>query len=116
MRPPLFIKIDVQGAELDVLRGAQQTLAKTEVLQLEVPLLRYNEGAPTIEEEISFLSDHGFVIYDIAGFIRPKGHLAQMDMLFVRRESKLRPSYFTYDIPQSAHISCGISSGERQRI
>lgn len=101
MKPPLFIKIDVQGAELDVLSGAEQTLAKTEVLQLEVPLLPYNEGAPTIEKEISFLSDHGFVIYDIAGFIRPKGHLAQMDMLFVRRDSKLRPNYFTYDIPQS---------------
>ena len=99
---PLFLKLDVQGGELDVLRGAKGTLAKTEVVQLEVALLPYNEGAPTASEVVTFMDEQGFTIYDIAGFVRPnKKDLAQIDVIFVRKESNLRPDRFHFADPRT---------------
>ena len=39
MNGPLFLKIDTQGAELEVLKGGKETLDRCEVVQLEVALL-----------------------------------------------------------------------------
>jgi len=97
---PLFLKLDVQGAELDILRGASVTMEKAEVVQLEVPLLAYNEGAPTSSEVVSFMDQRGFAIFDISGFIRPFGmELVQIDILFVRKISHLRPTSFQFRKP-----------------
>lgn len=94
---PLFLKIDVQGAELDVLRGGTETLGRAPLVQLEVALLPYNEGAPTFLEVIQYMDDRGFVPYDVAGFSRPTGvDLAQVDVLFVDRESPLRVERFEF--------------------
>ena len=94
---PLFLKIDVQGAELQVLSGAAMTLGHTALVQLEIALLPYNEGAPTFLEVIRYMDDRGFVPFDIAGFSRPTGNdLAQIDVLFVDRESPLRLKRFEF--------------------
>lgn len=92
----LFLKIDVQGAELLVLEGGRQTLARSQVVQLEVALLPYNEGAPTFLEVVTYMDEQGFVPFDISGESRPTGHLVQIDMMFVRRDSELRPSHITF--------------------
>ena len=103
LNAPLFLKLDVQGSELDVLRGANATLAKTEVAQLEVALLPYNEGAPTSNQVITFMDERGFAIYDIAGFVRPnQKDLAQIDVIFVRKDSRLRPDRFRFADPRTA--------------
>lgn len=57
---PELIKIDVQGAELDVLKGAEQTLKSTRWLILELPNVEYNVGAPSAGEVILWLADRGF--------------------------------------------------------
>lgn len=96
---PLFIKIDVQGAELQVLTGGQRTLDRCEVIQLETALLPYNEGAPQIVETMLQMKEWGFVPYDFAGFIRPTGvDLVQTDIIFVRESSPLRATTFTFDV------------------
>lgn len=93
----IFLKIDVQGAELDILAGGQGTLGRCEIVQLETALLPYNAGAPQITEVLVKMDAWGFVPYDFAGFIRPNGiDLVQTDILFVRRGSPLRPSHFTF--------------------
>lgn len=92
----LFLKIDVQGAELLVLAGGQDTLARSEVVQLEVALLPYNEGAPTFLEVLFYMDERGFVPFDFSGESRPNGHLVQIDMIFVRRESPLRPKTISF--------------------
>jgi FkbM family methyltransferase len=100
LRSPIFLKLDVQGAELDVLRGADRTLENTEVVQLETALLSYNEGAPTSAEVIAFMDKCGFAMFDIAGFIRPNGKdLVQIDIIFVRKESKLRSDRLYFGRP-----------------
>jgi FkbM family methyltransferase len=95
---PLFLKLDVQGAELDILRGGQAALKSSEVVQLEVALVSYNVGAPEAIDVFQFMRDRGFVMYDICGFVRPNPScLAQIDVLFVRKVSALRPHFFRFD-------------------
>lgn len=58
--PPDMIKMDVQGAELDVLKGATQTLKSVKHLILELQRVEYNKGAPLREEVIAYLDSIGF--------------------------------------------------------
>jgi FkbM family methyltransferase len=92
----LFLKIDVQGAELRVLQGGLKTLARCALVQLEVALLQYNEGAPLMAEVISFMAEKGFFPTELAGLSRPKDVLVQMDLLFAKASSNLRRDYFVF--------------------
>ena len=38
------------------------------------------------------MDERGFVPFDFSGESRPNGHLVQIDLIFVRRESPLRPT------------------------
>lgn len=97
VQSPVLLKIDVQGAELEVLEGAPQTLAAAEVVQLEVALLPYNEGAPDLLEVLNYMSRADFVPFDISGMTRPNGvDLAQVDLLFTRSSSPLRRKHFEF--------------------
>jgi FkbM family methyltransferase len=94
---PIFLKIDVQGAELEVLKGGQDTLERSEVVQLEVALLPYNKGAPTMLEVLSYMEQMEFVPLDVSGFSRPNlVDLVQIDVLFVRKSSDLRPTFINF--------------------
>lgn len=94
---PIFLKIDVQGAELQVLSGGERVLALCELVQLEVALVPYNEGAPTMLEVLRYMDERGFVPLDISGFTRPNGiDLAQIDLLFAPRSSSLRTTFFHF--------------------
>jgi FkbM family methyltransferase len=98
LKPPLFLKLDVQGAELEVLRGAPTAMSLAEVIQVEVQLLPYNEGAPPAAEVIAFMDQHGFAIFDVAGFVRPnQTDLVQLDLVFVRKSSAMRRDFFRYE-------------------
>lgn len=57
---PDLIKMDVQGSELDVLKGAKETLASCKDLILELQRVEYNKGAPLREEVIDYLDSIGF--------------------------------------------------------
>lgn len=92
MRFP-FIKLDVQGAELDVLRGGSKALNGAEVVLLEASFLEYNKGAPQFTEVVAFMNASGFIVFDILDCLRTKRDvLFQGDLLFVRTDSSLRPT------------------------
>jgi FkbM family methyltransferase len=91
---PLFIKIDAQGAELDILRGATAGLKLAEVVQLEVGLMPYNQGAPTAYDVFDFMRASGFSILELAGAGRKKEGWVQADIIFARSDSSLRSSFF----------------------
>lgn len=57
---PQMIKIDVQGAELDVLVGAEKTLKTCEHLIVELRNVEYNIGSPEKEVIIDYLKTNGF--------------------------------------------------------
>jgi FkbM family methyltransferase len=87
-----LLKIDVQGAEIDVLRGGLATLAGIEVLVIELSLLEYNKGAPLIGEVTAWLGAQGFALFDMFAVSRTQaGALLQVDGIFLRRESRLWP-------------------------
>jgi FkbM family methyltransferase len=88
---PNFIKVDVQGYELEVLRGGARTLESAEAVLMEVNLLRLHEGAPLFHESAEFMGNHGFQVYDICSLIRRPydGAVWQCDVIFVRSSSSL---------------------------
>ena len=88
-----FIKLDVQGYELEVLRGASRTLRHAQCVLSEASLVPINSGAPLAAEVIGFMDSAGFRLLDFCSQIRRKdGVLWQTDLLFVRNDSPLLPS------------------------
>jgi FkbM family methyltransferase len=90
---PALCKIDVQGAELMVLRGMGTRLRGIEVVIVEVStIVTLHGGAPEAIEVIKFMDEAGFSIYDICGVARrPLDRaMAQTDIVFCRRQSRLR--------------------------
>lgn len=93
---PILLKADVQGAELKVLLGAQDTLASTELVVLEVLLFDFYGGqGAQLAEVVSYMHDQGFVIWDLfdPGYRPLDNALCQIDAVFVRDDSLLRISH-----------------------
>lgn len=59
---PQLIKIDVQGAELNILKGAENTIKNCNYLIIELQHEEYNLGAPKINDTIHYLSSLGFTL------------------------------------------------------
>lgn len=57
---PDLIKMDVQGAEMDILKGATKTLSNCQDLILEIQHVQYNQGAPLKDTVIKFVESLGF--------------------------------------------------------
>jgi FkbM family methyltransferase len=89
---PDFLKLDVQGYELEVLKGAEKSLPGMQVILAEVSLLDIHQNVPLVADLIQWLNQRDWVMYDICGLTRrPLDRaLRQADMLFVPRQSGLR--------------------------
>ncbi len=89
---PDICKIDVQGFELEVLKGATRLFGTTDVFILEASLFRFSPRQPILHEVIEFMTSKGYVVYDFAGFSnRPHDKaLGQVDICFVRENSILK--------------------------
>ena len=61
-----LIKLDVQGAELEVIKGGMMTIMNAKWLQIEVPVFQYNIGAPSMYSLLGNLKAIGFYPFDIA--------------------------------------------------
>lgn len=93
IRRPSLCKIDVQGAELDVLRGIGDRLSSIDVFIVEVSLIATLRGnAPVFYDIASWFDTGGFCLYDIVGLTRRPvdNALAQIDAVFVPKKSPLR--------------------------
>ena len=88
---PALLKIDAQGYELEILKGASRVLTTTEAVLLEVSLIEINKGAPLFHDVIAFMQDRGFLVADILEIHRRPldGATNQIDLLFLRDSSPL---------------------------
>ena len=92
LQQPCFLKLDVQGYEIEVLKGAKTLLSKVDIILLEVSILEYNKGAPLIAEILHFMNNAGFSTFDITDLKRTSDEhaLFQADIFFCRHEHPFR--------------------------
>jgi FkbM family methyltransferase len=86
IQAPVLLKIDVQGAELDVLSGGEKLLTSTEYALIEISLFEFFKGGPQLHDIVECMKACGFVTYDISGLqYRPLDNaLSQVDLSFVK--------------------------------
>ena len=83
-----LIKMDVQGAELDIIQGSPGFIHKTKFLWLELQPHHYNIGAPSAGKVIGYLNQIGFEMVTIDEMNTGNGMILGMDVLFVNTRNK----------------------------
>ena len=103
-----FLKIDIEGAELDVLKAGRSVLADCVALKVECSFLPQRVSQPLVWDVIPFLLDEQFVVVDIHDIHRwrrrptpchpyrtnyempySRGQLAQCDLVLLKSPSAL---------------------------
>lgn len=90
MPTPNFIKIDTQGSELDILRGAETMLPNVDLVYLECPIGKYNLGAPNMQEYLEYMAGQNFIPSDLLEIHTADHVLIQIDIMFINIATKER--------------------------
>ena len=99
-----YLKIDIEGAELDVLTGGANLAATAKVMKIECAFIEQRLGQPLASDVIAHLASNGFDLIDIRALQRWRrrplpshphtvkfafpyshGRVAQADLIFARR-------------------------------
>jgi FkbM family methyltransferase len=91
LKPPFVIKLDVQGGELDVLRGALRTLDDAIVVTSEIQIFAERD---TLADLLAFMQGNGWVLYDITdlAYYHTDWTLYQCYATFIPRSMDFRKS------------------------
>jgi FkbM family methyltransferase len=83
----IWLKLDVQGYELAVLRGAEKTLNRVEVVETELSLVELYEEQALFGQVFDYLTARGFGAWFFEPVFRDpsSGELLQVDGIFARR-------------------------------
>lgn len=84
---PIFLKLDTQGYEEQVLLGAAGVLPRVVAIQMEISLVPLYQGTPTLVQTVSAMQERGFQLFQIITGFRDvaTGQLLQVDGIFVRQ-------------------------------
>jgi FkbM family methyltransferase len=82
-----LIKLDVQGSELDIMRGGAALVQRAKGVILELSIVEYNINAPLEQEVIEYMNSIGFTEEEeIGSHYNPITYeLFQRDVLFINR-------------------------------
>ena len=96
---PNYIKLDIQGAELEALKGSIRSLKTICCIELEIEFAELYENQPLFSEIEQFLRQNGFEVWDIRRVFQKeknslfhgfkKGRLVSGDALFFKNPKKL---------------------------
>jgi len=94
---PDLIKLDTQGTELDILRGASNCLKTCLMVEVEVEFTRAYNDQPLFDEVMTFMLKNGFELLYLNRVFQQKrgyqgygrGQVTFGDALFARREDEL---------------------------
>lgn len=87
-----FMKLDVQGAELDVLKGSESTLQTVRMLEVEVQFNPLYQGVPLFGDVDGFLRKRGFSLWRIKNLC----HYGLSDFsLSLTTDETVKYDYFT---------------------
>ena len=92
---PQLVKLDVQGFEIEALRGGQSLFGPVEAFILEISFFKADsEKQPILHEVVAFMAERGYFAYDIPGYLRRPfdGALGQVDICFAKQNGALRAS------------------------
>jgi len=86
---PYVIKIDVEGAELHVLRGGEKTASGADMIIVEASIATRHTGESDLTDIAAYLKTLGFALFDIIEMapIRRGGPLAYVDAAFIRKDA-----------------------------
>ena len=89
---PELVKIDVQGFELEVLKGGQECLNRAQVFIIECRLFSSSERVPVFHQIVNFMLENKYILYDILEPLRRPldGALWSADFCFVKQDNILR--------------------------
>lgn len=82
----VYLKIDTQGYECEVLAGARQCLPRIAGIQIEMSLLPLYDNETLIRDHLNFLYDQGFHPWLMlpVGYSRKQARQLQLDGVFFR--------------------------------
>lgn len=77
---PDFVKIDTQGSELNILKGAGSCLDSVIGLELEVEFLEMYKGQPLFSEVDSFVREKGFELFDLNRYWANRDNMSKYNL------------------------------------
>lgn len=85
---PFIIKFDTHGYEVPILKGAKESLSKTDALIIEVYGFRISPTCLVFHEISEYLDKQGFRLFDIVDILRrPKDNTFwQADAIYIRKD------------------------------
>jgi FkbM family methyltransferase len=83
---PDLIKLDVQGYELEVLKGGIDCLKSAKAVLAEVSFAEFYTGQPLFEDVVRFMADMGFRLHAVSTTTPVGKPLVQTDVLFLTTE------------------------------
>ena len=82
---PIGLKIDTEGFELDVIKGAENFLRNVDFVITEVSILKRFRESYSFEEFILEMQSKGFRVFDVLNVIRPDPSGTNfLDLVFVK--------------------------------
>ena len=87
---PQLIKLDTQGSELDILRGAESIINHVDIIVTEAAVLSYNRGSPSFDDYIKYFTALDFIPIGVEEIHLSDNTIVQFDIVFLKNDVKIK--------------------------